>query len=257
MAVTLDQIKQLREMTGVSMTACKVALEESGGDMDKAIDVLRKKGEAKAVDRAARATSQGVVAVKIEGSKAAMVKVLCETDFASRSDGFIALAESFADRLVKGEISESDREFQDLKDFMMKTGENMQVGDLKVIEGDVLGSYIHSNKKIGVVVSLKGGNADLAKEVAMHAAATNPSCLSPDEVSQEAVDKEKEIWRDQLAKENKPAEIVEKIMIGKEKKFREENALIKQPFVKNPEKTVEQFLSESSASVVGFYRMSV
>jgi len=257
MAINLDQIKELRNMTGVSMTACKVALEETAGDMDKAIDVLRKKGEAKAVDRAARTTSQGVIAVKTEGDKAGMAMVLCETDFASRSEDFVALADKLAEKVLKGEVKESDRDFPELKDLGLKTGENVQVGDLKLMSGSVLGSYIHSNKKIGVVVSLKGGNVDLAKEVAMHAAATNPVCVSPDQISQESVDKEKEIWRDLLSKENKPAEIIEKIMIGKEKKFREENALIKQPFVKNPEKTIEQFLSESGASVESFHRMAI
>jgi elongation factor Ts len=257
MAVTLDQIKQLRDMTCVSMTACKKALEEAGGDMDKAIDVLRKSGEAKSVDRAARATNQGIVAIKIEGGKAAMTKLLCETDFASRSDDFVKVAEALPEKLLGGKISDGNKETQELKDLRMKTGENIQVGDLKIVEGEVLGSYIHTNKKIGVVVALKGGTVDLAKEVAMHAAATKPTCVSPDEVAQELVDKEKEIWTEQLSKEGKPKEIVEKIMMGKEKKFREENALTKQPFVKDPSKTIEQFLSEGGASVTAFYRMAV
>jgi len=257
MAVTLDQIKQLRDMTSVSMTACKKALEEANGDMDKAIDVLRKTGEAKSVDRAARVTNQGIVSIKIDGNKAAMTKLVCETDFASRSEDFVKVASSLPEKLLKGELSDENKELQEIKDLRMKTGENIQVGDLKIVEGDVLGAYIHTNNKIGVVVALKGGTGDLAKEVAMHAAATKPACVSPDEVAQELVDKEKEIWTEQLAKEGKPKEIVEKIMMGKEKKFREENALMKQPFVKDPSKTIEQFLSESGASVGTFYRMAV
>lgn len=257
MAVTLDQIKQLRDMTAVSMTACKKALEEAKGDMEKAIDVLRKSGEAKAVDRAARATNQGIVAVKIDGNKAYMAKLLSETDFASRSEDFIKVAESLPEKLLKGEVSEENKECHEVKDLRLSTGENIQIGDLKVVEGDVLGLYIHTNKKIGVVVALKGGSVEVAKEIAMHAAATKPVCVSPNEVPEEAVTKEKEIWTEQLAKEGKPKEIIEKIMMGKEKKFREENALTKQPFVKDPTKTIEQFASESGATVEKFYRMAV
>lgn len=257
MAISLDQIKQLREMSGVSMTACKTALEEAAGDMDKAIDVLRKKGEAKAIDRAARSVSQGVVAVKCDGKKAAVVKLLCETDFVSRGDDFNALANSLAEKLFNGEVKVDSTDLQEVKDAQIKMGENIVLGEMVVLEGETLGVYIHSNKKIGVVVSLKGGNPELAKDVAMHAAATNPKCISPDEVSAELVEKEKEIWKDQLAKEGKPAEIAEKIMIGKEKKFREENALLKQQFVKSPDKTVEQLVGEASATIEKFVRVSI
>lgn len=257
MAISLDQIKQLREMSGVSMTACKVALEEAAGDMEKAIDVLRKKGEAKAIDRAARTVNQGVIAIKCDGKKAAIVKLLCETDFVSRGDEFNGLANSLAEKLFGGDVKAGDDDLQEVKDAQVKMGENIVLGEMAVVEGETLGVYIHSNKKIGVVVALKGGNPELAKDVAMHAAATNPKCISPDEVSAELVEKEKEIWKDQLAKEGKPAEIAVKIMIGKEKKFREENALIKQQFVKSPDKTVEQLLGDAKATVEKFVRVSI
>lgn len=257
MAVTLDQIKELREMTGVSMMACKKALEEAKGDMENAIDILRKKGEAKAIDRSVRETHQGVVSIKTSGKKVAIVKLACETDFVSRGDDFAAMADSLAEKLLKGEISESDTELKEVKDMRLKTGENVQLGGMKVIEGDVLGFYIHSNKKIGTVVVLKGGSEELAKDIAMHVAATNPACISPDEVSQKLVDKEKEIWRSQLAQEKKPAEIIEKIMVGKEKKYREENALLKQVFVKDPGKTIEQLLADASAKLESFYRLAI
>jgi len=257
MAVTLDQIKELREMTGVSMMACKKALEEATGNLENAIDILRKKGEAKAIDRSVRATHQGVVSIETSGKKAAIVKLACETDFVSRGDDFIALVDSLAEKLLKGEISEGDTELKEVKDVRLKTGENVQIGGMKVVEGDVLGFYVHSNKKIGTIVALKGGSQELAKDIAMHVAATNPACISPDEVSQELVDREKEIWKDQLAQEKKPAEIIGKIMIGKEKKYREENALLKQVFVKNPEKTIEQLLTEASAKLESFYRLAI
>jgi elongation factor Ts len=257
MAVTLDQIKELREMTGVSMMACKKALEETDGDMDKSIDLLRKKGEAKAVDRAARETSQGLVVIKEGDGKAVVVKVLSETDFVSRGDDFVALANGLVEKLFNGDISEGDTDVPEIKEAVLKMGENIQIGDMKVVEGEVLGSYVHSNSRIGVIISLKGGSVELAKDIAMHTAATAPKCISPDEVDQALVDKEKEIWTEQLAKEGKPEEIIGKIMMGKEKKFREENALIKQSFVKDPEKTIEQLLSDGGAEIVSFNRMAI
>jgi len=255
MTVTIDQIKELRDMTGVSMSACKSALEEANGDMDKAIDVLRKKGEAKAVDRAARETHQGVVSMKAEGNKVAMAALLCETDFVARGENFNSVVDLLAQKLLDGSLKPEDTEVPEVKELVLKAGENIRIGKMALVEGDNVGTYIHTNKKIGVIISLEGGNAEIARDVAMHAAATNPACVSPDEVPQEAVDKEKEIWREQLAKEGKPAEIVEKIMMGKEKKFREENALLKQQFVKNPEQTIEQVLA--GATIKTFVRIAV
>ena len=255
MAVTIDQIKELREMSGVSMSACKSALEEANGDMEKAIDVLRKKGEAKSVDRAARETHQGVVAMKVDGKKTAMAMLLCETDFVSRGEDFNKVVELLAQKLLDGSLKPEDTEVPEIKELVLRAGENIKIGKMVVVEGDNVGTYIHTNKKIGVIISLEGGTPEMAKDIAMHAAATAPVCVSPDEVSQESIDREKGIWRDQLAKEGKPAEIVEKIMFGKEKKFREENALIKQAFVKNPEQTIEQVLS--GATIKSFVRLAV
>lgn len=257
MSVTIEQIKELREETGVSMMACKKALEEADGNKEKAINILRKKGEAKAADRSERSTGQGVVAIKCENGKAAMVTLLCETDFVARGDDFLKLAENLADKLLKGKIKPEDRDFPEIKDVILKLGENVRIGDMKIIKGGTLGNYIHTNRKIGVVVSLEGGNSDLAKDIAMHIAATNPRVISPDEISQALVDNEKEIWTEELKKAKKPAEIIEKIMMGKEKKFREENALIKQVFVKDPEKTIEQLLREADATIKGFERFFI
>lgn len=257
MAVTIEEIKKLRETTGVSMTACKTALEEAGGDFEKAIDILRMKGEAKAADRAGRSTGQGAIVVKSDGKKSAMVTLLCETDFVARGDDFLKIAGSLADQLLKGKIKPEDRDLPDVKEAVLKLGENVQVGEMKIVEGDNVGNYVHSNRKIGVLVSLQGGSGEIAKDIAMHIAATNPEVISPDEVSADLLEREKGIWREQLKNEDKPAEIVEKIMIGKEKKFREENALIKQIFVKDPEKTIEQLLKEADAIVKEFKRFAI
>jgi len=257
MAVSIDDIKKLREMTGVSMTSCKKALEEANGDFELAIDVLRKKGEAKAADRVGRTTAQGVVAVSASSDKVAMVQLLSETDFVSRGEDFVKMAESLAKKVLEGEMNVIDREVPEIKDYMLKVGEHIQIGNIALVEGKTVGVYIHSNKKIGVIVSLEGGTIELAKDIAMHAAATNPKVLSPDEVSQELVDREKGIWADQLKTEGKPEAIIEKIMMGKEKKFREENALVKQMFVKDPEKSIEQLLTDSSAKVKEFVRFEI
>lgn len=257
MSIDIEQIKKLREMTGVSMTACKSALEEANGDLEEAVTVLRKKGEAKAADRAGRSTSQGAIAIRIEGNKAAMVHLGCETDFVARGDDFLGVVNSLVDKLLKGEIKPEDREVPEVKDAVLRCGENIQIENMALVEGEVLGDYVHSNKKIGVIVVLEGGNSALAKEIAMHAAATNPEVVSPDQVPQELVDKEKEIWAEQLQKEGKPAEVLDKIMMGKEKKFREENALTMQPFVKDPSKTVAQIAADGGATVKSFVRFAI
>ncbi len=254
MSISSDQIKELREATGVSMMACKQALEEANGDFDEAVAVLRKKGESKAADRADRSTSNGVVAIKMDGGKAAVVQLGSETDFVSKGDDFGTLADNLAEKLFKGEINAEDRDLPEVKDAVLKLGENIQIMNMAVVEGEILGDYTHSNKKIGVVVALKGGSVELAKDLAMHAAATNPKVISPDEVDDVLVSKEKEIWTEQLKNEGKPAEIIGKIMMGKEKKFREESALVKQAFVKDPEKTIEQLLTEAGATVENFVR---
>lgn len=257
MAVSMEQIKELRERTGVSMMACKTALEDANGDIDKAIEILRKKGEAKATDRAERSTGEGAIVVKSVGNKTAIVELLCETDFVARGDDFLSLAELVADKLLSGEIKPEVRDVAEIKEAVLRLGENVQIGNMRLFEGETVGEYVHSNKKIGVVVVLNGGNKELARDIAMHVAATNPKVLSPEEVSEELVMKEKEIWTDQLKAEGKPAEMIEKIMMGKEKKFREEAALIKQAFVKDPDKTIESLLTAAGASIENFVRYGV
>lgn len=257
MTASIELIKKLRDATGVSMTACKSALDETNGDFEAAIDVLRKKGEAKAVDRAARGTSQGAVFVKAGNGKAAMVLLGCETDFVARGDDYLALGSSIVEKLLGGAIKASDKDLSEVKDAVLRLGENIQLSNMILVEGDVIGEYVHSNKKIGVLVVLSGGSVDLARDIAMHVAATNPAVLTPEEISTDLVEHEKSIWSEQLKSEGKPAEIVEKIMLGKEKKFREENALLKQAFVKNPEQTVEQLLKDAGATVKTFVRFAV
>lgn len=251
----MEQIKELRDATGVSIMACKKALEEANGDYQAAVDILRKKGEAKAADNAGRSTAEGAVHVKEAAGKMAMVAVRCETDFVARGDEFLTLMDQLADEVLAGQLAEGATESETIKAAVLKMGENMQLGGVALVTGENLGAYVHSNRKIGVVVALSGGTKDMAFDTAMHAAATNPAVVSPDEIAEELVLKEKEIWVDQLAAEGKTGDIVEKIMMGKERKFREDNALIKQAFVKNPEQTVEQMLG--GAKVERYVRFSI
>lgn len=251
MTVTLDQIKALRELTGVSTMSCKKALEEAEGDEKLAVEILRKKGEAKAAERTDRTTKFGVVVIENGDGKAAIVSIGCETDFVAKNEDFLKAAQNIAARVLKeGENADFSSEVSDLN---IKMGEKIEIKDKKVVSGKTLGKYIHSNNKIAVLVSLSGGDEETAKDIAMHIAAMNPKVISPAEIEEEAVKKEKEIWSEQLKTEGKPENIIEKIMMGKEKKFREENALLTQPFVKNPEKTIESLLN--GIQIDGFWRL--
>lgn len=249
-------VVSLRKRTGVSISACKEALDEAKGDEEKAIEILRKRGIAQAAKKAIREQKEGCMFSAEDGNSAAMVLLHCETDFVARDTGFQTLGKDLVNTLLK----EGSNRLKTLADehlpvAVQKLGENISLGEHHRIEAPVKGTYIHTNGKIGVIIGLDSGTEEQARSVAMHAAAMNPQYVSPDDVPPDAVEKEKEIWRAQLAKEGKPAQIMEKIMMGKEKKFREENALLKQEFVKEPGKSVEQYLGK--AKVVSYVRVEI
>ena len=254
--VSAQAVQSLRARTGVSILACKQALEEAGGDEEKAIEILRKRGQAQAVKKASRDQTEGAIFAATDGSKAALILLKCETDFVARDAGFRALGQELADTLLKkGPDAQKKLVEEKIPAAVQKLGENISVGESILVDAAVIGTYVHSNNKIGVIVGLDKGSADAAKDVAMHAAAMNPLYTTADEVPAAAIEKEKEIWKEQMAKEGKPAQIMEKIMMGKEKKFREENALVKQAFVKDPGKTIEQYLGGSK--VVSYMRVAI
>ena len=238
--MTVDDIKHLRERTGASLQACKIALEEAKNDETTAIEILRKKGEAKAAGRSNRETTQGVVMVATQGNKAVILKLESETDFVAKNPNFIKAAENIAQTLLKNPSFDATSILNDLN---FKMGEKINLNGVQHVEGPVIGTYVHSNRKIGSIVVMNGGSQKTAYDISMHVTAMNPLVLSPAEISEELVKKEREIWTEQLKKEGKPEVIIEKILMGKEKKFREENALLKQAFVKNPEQTVESLLN--------------
>ncbi|MFH0820531.1 MAG: translation elongation factor Ts [Candidatus Peregrinibacteria bacterium] len=253
--ITAEQVNSLRQRTGISMMQCKKALEEAGGDEEKAVELLRKKGMAKAAEKADRTMKEGIVVTRIKGTKAAIVKLSCETDFVAKNEEFKTIANHVADTAIaKGADAAMKEAEVPIKELFAKLGENMAM-EVKVMEGDGIGDYIHTNNKIGVLVNLSKKMEDKAHDIAMQIAAMNPQVIRPEQVSDDLISKEREIWKAQLLTEGKPAAILDKIMLGKEKKFREECALLKQAFVKDSEKTVEQFLE--GTDILSFIRMAI
>jgi elongation factor Ts len=256
MAITPAQVAELRARTGAGILDAKNALEEAKGDTDKAIEILRKKGQAQAVKKADRTQNEGGVFIAASDKKAGVVFVKCETDFVARSEPFLKLGQELAKTLHdKGQAGFDAFAKEKVPAAVLELGENVSVGSNKLVEAAVVGTYVHSNRKIGVVVGLDGGTVQQATDASMHAAAMNPTYVKPEEVDAAAVAQEREIWKEQLAKEKKPAEIIEKIMLGKEKKFREENALLTQPFVKDQNQTVGKMLGK--ANVTAYVRVAV
>lgn len=255
MSITASQVNSLRQRTGISMMACKKSLEEAGGDEEKAIEMLRKKGAAKAAEKADRSMGEGVIVTKVDGNKAAIVKLSCETDFVTKNEEFKAIANNAVEVAFKdGADAAKEGAEQPIKDLFAKLGENMAI-EIKVLEGEGIGEYVHSNCKIGTLINLNSPDAQKARDIAMHVTAMSPAVVSPEEISDDEVTKEKEIWREQLKTEGKPEELIDKIMMGKEKKYREESALMKQSFVKDSKKTVEQYLEGNT--VTEFIRMAI
>jgi elongation factor Ts len=262
MSISAAQVKALREKTGAGMMDCKKVLVEAGGDEEKAITLLRERGMAKAEKKAGRATSEGTIGVKIDGTKAVMVELKCETDFAAKNEEFQAFAANVADKALAGGYTSAEElpaELTDLTDLVTKIGENMGVGRVMplAVESGIIGSYVHSNGKIGVLVALAGStDADLAKDIAMQVAATNPLCVSPDQVPEDLKEKEMAIYKKQAMDEGKPEAIAEKIILGRISKYYKEVCLLEQPFIKEDKKAIKDLLGKG-VSIAGFARLAL
>lgn len=255
MSIDIKLVSQLREKTGAGLGDCKAALEEAGGDLDKAVEIMRKKGEIKAAKKADRAVKEGVIALSGDSKKCAIVALACETDFVSRTDDFKNTVKSFADQLLT--LSNPD-EFKtwaegQLKELVMKIGENMQLAGFGIYEGEVIGRYIHSNGKVAGICVLAGGSEAVANDVAMQIAAMNPRWLEPSAVDPAVIEKEKEIYREQLKGENKPEQIWDKIIDGKLNKFYEDNCLLNQVFIKDDSKKIKDLLGEAKVTAWARY----
>lgn len=230
------------------MMTCKKALEEANGDEEKAIDILRKKGESKAAEKSGRTMKEGIVITKVKGNKAVIVTQTCETDFVSGNEEFQAIAKEAVEQALKDGMDKAKADADTkIKALFTKLGENMSI-EIDILEGKGLAEYVHGNGKVGVIVDLATADADKARDVAMHITAMNPRVIKPEDMPEDVVLKEREIWREQLKNEGKPEAMFDKIMVGKEKKFREEQALIKQSFVKNQEITIEEYLAGNTVN---------
>ena len=263
MTIKAQDVKELREKTGLGMMECKKALEEANGNLDEAIKNLRKSSALKAEKKASRTAVEGIITSKISDKEITFVEVNCETDFVAKDENFInfceealkVAVETSSNENLLDEVSES-MEKQRMS-LVQKIGENIIIRKVKKISGEVLESYIHSNKKIAAGVSLEQGSPEIAKEVAMHIAASNPIVLSPEDLDESYINSEREIFRSQVEKEDKPEEIKEKMIQGKLNKQLADVSLLKQPFVKDPSKSVEAFLSESNTKISSFIRIEV
>jgi elongation factor Ts len=267
MNITADTVKQLRERTGAGMMECKKALVETQGNLDAAAELMRKSGLAKADKKAARVAAEGTVAVERAGHSAVLVEVNCETDFVARSDEFSSFARDVARTalekapsdlnallaLVHGASTLEDQR----RALIAKIGENISVRRfVRVTAPGTLGTYVHGGR-IGTLVALKGGDEALAKDLAMHVAAANPAYIDANGVPAAVLDKEREILAEQTKTEKKPPEIVAKMVEGRLRKYLAEITLVGQPFVKDPDTTVEKLLKKADATVVQFVRYEV
>ena len=264
--ISASLVKELRERTGLGMMDCKKALEAANGDIEQAIEDLRKSGSMKAAKKAGRVAADGVVATKVsdDGKRGVMVEVNSETDFVARDDNFLAFVQQVVDAAFAAPASSLEQLLADGLEtartaLVQKIGENISVRRVVHAKADdgVLGNYVHGNSRIAVLVTLKGGNAELAKDVAMHVAASNPAVVTGDQVSAETLEKEKEIIRALPDMQGKPADIVEKMVTGRISKYLKEISLVDQPFVKNPDQTVGKLVQAAGASVLSFVRYEV
>jgi elongation factor Ts len=271
MAITAALVKELRERTGAGMMECKKALVETDGDIDAAAEHMRKTGLAKADKKAGRVAAEGmvVVAVSDDAKSAAIVEINSETDFVSKGDDFKNFAAAVAKRVLESapanmeelmamSLNNDDETIENSRQALVaKIGENIQVRRFNLISGDnLVASYLHGDR-IGVLVEMKGGDAELARDIAMHVAASRPVCVKAEEVPAEMLDKEKEILTAQAQDSGKPPEIIEKMIEGRIRKYLAEITLLGQGFVKDPDQTVEKLLKSKGAEVVSFVRMEV
>ena len=272
MAISAKLVKELREKTGAGMMDCKKALTETDGDMDKAIDYLREKGIAKAAKKADRIAAEGLVHVEINGNEAAIVEINSETDFVARNEGFQNLVKEIANQVLatKAESVEAlmETKFEDgktvdekMKEAISTIGEKLSIRRFAVrtkSDNDAFGAYLHMGGRIGVLTVIEGTTDEAAaKDVAMHIAAINPKYVSSDQVSEDEINHEREVLKQQALNEGKPENIVEKMVEGRLRKYLQEICAVDQNFVKNPDETVEAFLKSKGGKLADFVRYEV
>lgn len=264
----MENIKQLREMTGAGMVDCKKALDEAGGDLDKAVEILRKKGIAKAAKRTDREANEGIIVVGVnsDASEGYMVEINSETDFVSRSDKFQEFAKQVLELVKTSKPADLESLLalslgvstvkESLENLSGVIGEKLEIKRFSIVNGGTVAAYSHLGGRMGVLVVLdQAGKEDIAMDIAMQVAAANPKYLVPAEVTAEELEKEKEIARELLLKEGKPAEMVEKIITGKMSKYYSDVCLTEQEYIKDDKKKVKDILG--GANIVKFVRFSL
>ncbi|TNH06953.1 translation elongation factor Ts [Testudinibacter sp. TR-2022] len=258
--ITAALVKELRDRTGAGMMECKKALVEANGDIELAIDNMRKSGQAKAAKKAGRVAAEGVILARVDGGYGVLLEMNCETDFVAKDAGFLALANKVADAALAGKVTDVEvlkAQFEEERAALVaKIGENMNIRRVAAISGDVVGAYLHG-AKIGVLVAATNADDELVKHIAMHVAASRPEFVKPEDVSAEVVAKERDIQVAIAMESGKPREIAEKMVEGRMKKFTGEVSLTGQPFVMDPSKSVGDLLKEKGADVTGFIRFEV
>jgi len=268
MSIKASMVKELRDRTGAGMMECKKSLLEANGDMDRAIELLRTSGQAKAEKKASRIAAEGRIVIANNSFDAVLVEVNSETDFVAKDKNFVDFTNSIAKSLLNTDLTELDkfnnyelsngRTVENIRmDLIAKVGENISIRRFSKIKGaQNLGFYSHGSR-IGAIVSLKGGDKDLSKDIAMHIAASNPVCIDEKDVPEDLISREKRIYSEQALSSGKPPEIAEKMVNGRVKKFFKEITLLGQPFIKNPDKSIQDLLKNSNAVVIDFCRYEV
>jgi len=264
MSIAASQVKELREISGVGMMECKKALVETEGDLEKALDLLRANSSLKAEKKASRVAADGEVKVAETSSYISMVEINSETDFAAKDSQFKEFTNSVASYLGESQvdsIEELNAQFDSKRQTLIQSiGENIQLRRLKTLQVPIngsIGTYIHSDGRLAAIVAIDTDNQDLAKDLAMHVSATNPSCLDSADLDPEVLDRERAIFLAQAQESGKDAAIMDKMVEGKVKRFLSEVTLVSQAFVKNPDLSIQQLLDENNASIVDFVRFKV
>jgi len=255
--ITAELVKELRDSTGVSVMQCKNALEEAEGDMEKALIILKKKSSSIAMKKADRNAKDGIVIVKEAEGKTLLLVLHTETDFVSKNDDFVKLANRLADLAIKEGIDNMKNQSLDLiNEVVQKVGEKIELGKVEEITGSVIGNYVHNNKS-AVIVSLSAGTSELARDIAMHIAAMKPVYIKSEDITEEDKKKVLEVFEKEVAESDKPEDIKNKMLEGKISTYFKEQTLMDQLFIKNPEITISTLLKNNKAELISFLRESI
>lgn len=255
--ITTEQVKELRDATGVSVMQCRSALEEAGGDMEKALIILKKKSSSIAMKKADREAHDGVVVVVEDAGKALLVTLHSETDFVAKNSDFVNLASELANIGIKEGVEKmKEKSAEMINSVIQKVGEKIELGHVEEINADVLGSYVHSGKS-AVIVALSGGTKELAKDVAMHIAAMKPNFTTSADITDEDKAKVIEVFEKEVSESDKPEDVKKKMLEGKINTYFKEQTLMDQSFIKNPDVSVGKLLADKGATLVRFIRASI